>query len=161
VGDFVLLRNNDKIPADLLIIATGEPDCTCYVETKNLDGETNLKIKRGLKELSHIKTPDDCRTIKCFIDAEAPNPNLYTFNGALNLMNQESQDKTIVPIGPLSLLLRGCMVRNTSWVIGLAIYTGNDTKLMQNSGPTPSKRSKIDRQINPQASNRRSNPRLF
>lgn len=149
VGDFVLLRNNDRIPADLLIIATGEPDSACYVETKNLDGETNLKIKRGVKELAHVKTPDDCKLIRCYVDAETPNPNLYTFNGAMTLVEKDSHVKKVISIGPPGLLLRGCILRNTSWVIGLAVYTGNDTKLMLNSGPTPTKRTRIDKQINP------------
>ncbi|KAJ3062518.1 hypothetical protein HK102_008743, partial [Quaeritorhiza haematococci] len=55
-----------------------------------------------------------------------------------------------IPIGINGILLRGCILRNTKWVIGLALYTGSDTKLMLNSGATPSKRSKIDRQLNPQ-----------
>lgn len=143
VGDFVLLRNNDRIPADAVVISTGEPDGTCYIETKNLDGETNLKIKRGIKELSHIKTPDDCKSLKCYIDAEHPNPNLYSFNGVIHY------DNSVVPIGTNSILLRGCVLRNTSWLIAVVIYTGSDTKIMLNSGPTPSKRSKVDKQINP------------
>jgi phospholipid-translocating ATPase len=148
VGDFVLLRNNDNIPADLMIISTGEPDSTCFIETKNLDGETNLKVKRGITELKHIKTPADCKNIKGYIDAEIPSPNLYTFNGAMCLIDGESE--TVIPVGPSGLLLRGCILRNTSWLIGLAIYTGFDTKIMLNSGPTPSKRSNVDKQINPQ-----------
>lgn len=149
VGDFVLLRNNDRIPADLVIISTGEADGACYVETKNLDGETNLKIKKGPKELQDIKTPDDCKTINFFIDAESPSANLYTFNGAVNVIKSGQHPEHPIAIGPNGLLLRGCVLRNTSWVIGLAVYTGDDTKIMLNSGPTPSKRTKIDRQINP------------
>jgi phospholipid-translocating ATPase len=48
-----------------------------------------------------------------------------------------------------STLLRGCVVRNTGWVIGLVLFTGNETKIMLNSGKTPSKRSKIEKQTNP------------
>jgi phospholipid-translocating ATPase len=148
VGDFVLLRNNDDIPADIIIVSTGEPDSTCYVETKNLDGETNLKVKRGISELSGIRTPSDCRSMKAYVDAEIPSPNLYTFQGAMTIV--EGDKERVLPLGPTSLLLRGCIVRNTSWLIGLVIYTGNDTKIMLNSGPTPSKRSNVDKQINPQ-----------
>lgn len=44
------------------------------------------------------------------------------------------------------LLLRGCSLRNTKWVIGLVVFTGGDTKIMINGGDTPSKRSKIERE---------------
>lgn len=150
MGDFIFLRNNDKIPADIAVISTGEPDCTCYVETKNLDGETNLKIKRGIKELAYINTPNECKKVKLVFEAEAPNINLYTFSGKISVLDEGGKVKDTIPIGPTGLLLRGCMIRNTSWVIGVVIYTGKDTKIMRNSGPTPSKRSKVDRQINPQ-----------
>lgn len=150
VGDFILLKNNDRIPADVVIIASSELDSTCYIETKNLDGETNLKIKRGVKELGHLKSPADCAKLKCHIKAEAPNTNLYTFSGTFTFHDEAGQELNTIPLGPSSLLLRGCVIRNTSWVIGVALYTGSDTKIMLNSGPTPSKRSKIDKQITPQ-----------
>ena len=55
------------------------------------------------------------------------------------------------PIGPDQLLLRGAMLRNTRWVFGVVIYTGHDTKLMQNNTTTaPLKRSTLDRLINTQ-----------
>ena len=155
VGDFVFLRNNDNIPADIIIISTSEPDSTCYVETKNLDGETNLKIKRGLPNFSHIRTPEDCHSIYCHIDSEPPNSNLYSYNGTLVMrsppgMSDEKQLRTNISIGPTGLLLRGCILRNTRWLIGIAVYTGTDTKIVLNSGETPSKRSRIDRQLNGQ-----------
>ena len=150
VGDFIFLKNNDRIPADIVIIASSEPDNTCYVETKNLDGETNLKIKRGLKDLSYIKTSADCKKLKGFINAEPPNNNLYAFSGTFISVDENGIETSISPLGVNSLLLRGCIIRNTSWIIGIAIYTGSDSKIMLNSGPTPSKRSKIDKQITPQ-----------
>lgn len=173
VGDFILLRADDSIPADIAIIATSEPDCVCYIETKNLDGETNLKIRRGVTELSHLKSPTDCLETKCFLDVEAPNELMYSFSAALRInpatydlprlsvANRQSTDRkqpqtprdkggVLVPININGVLLRGCMLRNTDWVIGIIVYTGDDTKLMRNSGITPSKRSRIDRQLNPQ-----------
>lgn len=43
------------------------------------------------------------------------------------------------------------MLRNTRWVFGVVIYTGHDTKLMQNNNATtPLKRSSLDRLINTQ-----------
>ena len=51
VGNIVKLQSDDPIPSDLLIMHTSDQKGNCYVETKNLDGETNLKIKTANKEL--------------------------------------------------------------------------------------------------------------
>lgn len=37
------ILNNEFVPADVLILGTSEKKGICYIETKNLDGETNLK----------------------------------------------------------------------------------------------------------------------
>jgi phospholipid-transporting ATPase len=55
-----------------------------------------------------------------------------------------------VPLGPDQLLLRGAMLRNTSWVFGIVIYTGHETKLMENSTSAPLKRSTVDKMTNTQ-----------
>lgn len=69
VGDLILIKNRESIPCDVLIMGVNEPNPQspsgiAYVETKSLDGETNLKIRQVKKEgqkraLSSGKT---CRT---------------------------------------------------------------------------------------------------
>lgn len=43
VGDILRTLNEAYFPADIIILNTGEVNGTCLIETKNLDGETNLK----------------------------------------------------------------------------------------------------------------------
>ncbi len=50
------------------------------------------------------------------------------------------------PVTINELLLRGCAIRNTAWIIGVVVFTGADTKIMLNGGDTPSKRSKIEKE---------------
>lgn len=40
------------------------------------------------------------------------------------------------------------MLRNTSWIFGVVIYTGHETKLMRNSTQAPLKRSSVDKLTN-------------
>ncbi|KAI9338529.1 hypothetical protein BDR26DRAFT_919424 [Obelidium mucronatum] len=172
VGDIILLRNDEPIPADILILNTSEPDGLCYVETKNLDGETNLKIRNGLLETAQVGKDNIEKLLGyCFrIESEIPNPNLYTYTGtavfqANAAVDEKSKNVTMdefdpneeikfnqvkVPLNINSILLRGCILRNTEWVVGLSLFTGKDTKICLNSGGTPSKQSKIEKTMNPQ-----------
>nr|CAG8507514.1 1340_t:CDS:10 [Entrophospora candida] len=148
VGDIIRLNNNDQVPADMIILSTSEPDGLCYSETKNLDGETNLKVRHCVSATSSIKSEQDCGTASFYVESEPPNVNLYTFNGVLHWIVKDGADIKTEPISINDVLLRGCVLRNTEWVIGLVLYTGTDTKIMLNSGDTPSKRSRIEIETN-------------
>lgn len=51
VGEIVQIKSDQYFPADLVIIKSSNPNGICYIETKNLDGETNLKHKQAIKEV--------------------------------------------------------------------------------------------------------------
>jgi P-type E1-E2 ATPase len=46
VGDLIRVSNKQPLPADVVVLATGEDDNVCYIETSSIDGETNLKLRR-------------------------------------------------------------------------------------------------------------------
>ena len=48
VGDVVKVEKDSFFPGDLLMLSSNYPDGVCYVETMNLDGETNLKLEKSL-----------------------------------------------------------------------------------------------------------------
>ncbi|KAH6565483.1 hypothetical protein BASA62_007225 [Batrachochytrium salamandrivorans] len=131
VGDIVRVENTEYFPADLVVLSSSEPDALCYIETSNLDGETNLKIRQGLEETAHYLTPDAVSTMNGYIKSELPNNSLYTFEATLNLNGKE-----------------GAQLRNTRWIYGIVIFTGHETKLMKNSTPTPIKRTKMELIVN-------------
>ena len=145
VGDFIKIRNDEPVPADILICATSEEENVAFVETKNLDGETNLKSRNAVPALTYLRTAQACASSPGFkINCEAPDIHMYKLNAAV-------VEKTgSHPIDIQTTLLRGTVLRNTQWVIGIVLFTGADTKITLNSGNVPSKRSRVDRQMNPQ-----------
>jgi len=148
VGDFVRIYNDDQIPADVVILSTSDPDGACYVETKNLDGETNLKVRHALRSGRQIKHARDCEKTEFSIESEPPQANLYQYSAAARWRQHDTKEEMTEPISINNLLLRGCNVRNTEWILGVVVFTGFDTKIMMNAGITPSKRSRISRELN-------------
>ncbi|KAK1401236.1 hypothetical protein POM88_000841 [Heracleum sosnowskyi] len=54
VGDVVKVQKDEFFPADLLFLSSSYDDAICYVETMNLYGETNLKLKQSLEVTSSL-----------------------------------------------------------------------------------------------------------
>ncbi|CAG7734664.1 unnamed protein product [Allacma fusca] len=145
VGDFVKVHNDTFFPADLILFSSSEPQALCYVETSNLDGETNLKVRQGLPETSILLETKDLASLTGFLECEQPNRHLYEFAGKLKLGSNEE-----LALGPDQLLLRGAKLQNTNWIFGQVVYTGHETKLMKNSTAAPLKRSTVDKLTNNQ-----------
>jgi phospholipid-transporting ATPase len=142
VGDIVRVENKQFFPADLLFLSSSDPLGLCYVETSNLDGETNLKIRQAHPDTLKVSQVE---TLQGYLECEGPNNRLYEFNGNLSIAA-----KRPVPIQPDNVLLRGSLLRNTQWVHGLVVYTGPDSKLQQNGTETRLKRSAMDNATNRQ-----------
>lgn len=143
VGDIIRMENNQFVAADILLLSSSEPNGLCFIETAELDGETNLKCKQCLVETAEMSQHDELLgKFNGEIICEPPNNLLNKFDGTLIWKNQRfslDNDK---------ILLRGCVLRNTQWCYGVVVFAGKDTKLMQNSGKTKFKSTSIDRLLN-------------
>jgi len=149
-GDIIKLEGTVPCPCDLLVIFTslyGDGN-KCYIETANIDGETNLKVREappGVSDLfpaemeSGVPSPDMFTGEMSF---EQPNKNIHTFVGNLRLKGED------VPLGANNLVLRSALFSNTDWAYGVAIYTGQKTKIQMNNRNAPSKMSRIEESLN-------------
>lgn len=142
VGDIVFLTKNEQVPVDLVMLSTGEADGVAYIDTCNLDGETNLKVRQAMPQTKDIVDAATAQSFNTTIGCDGPNNLLYTFNGYFEL------GPNTIPLENKQVLLRGCILRNTAWVIGVAVYTGLESKLMMNSSAARSKVSSLERGLN-------------
>nr|XP_042699077.1 phospholipid-transporting ATPase ID isoform X2 [Chrysemys picta bellii] len=142
VGDIIKLENNHFVAADLLLLSSSEPHGLCYIETAELDGETNMKVRQAIPVTSALGDISKLAQFDGEVICEPPNNKLDKFGGTLYWKESKYQ------LSNQNMLLRGCMLRNTEWCFGLVVFAGPDTKLMQNSGRTKFKRTSIDRLMN-------------
>lgn len=149
-GDVIKVREGSAIPVDLVVLMTSHwaDGNQCYIETANIDGETNLKLRQAPPPLRPLAVAQrgmiGPSLMTGSVEAEAPNKNIHRFIGALDLQSVDHR----VPLSEENLLLKASTLSNTDWVIGIATYTGMDTKIMMNSKKPPSKLSTIEKYVN-------------
>ncbi|ODH46641.1 hypothetical protein GX48_07251 [Paracoccidioides brasiliensis] len=148
VGDIVRVESEEPFPADLVLLASSEPEGLCYIETANLDGETNLKIKQAIPETADLVSPSQLSRLTGKVKSEQPNSSLYTYEATVTLQSGGGEKE--FPLAPDQLLLRGATLRNTHWIHGMVVFTGHETKLMRNATATPIKRTAVERMVNMQ-----------
>ncbi|KAL7603997.1 hypothetical protein Lser_V15G19335 [Lactuca serriola] len=140
VGEVIKILANETIPCDLVLLSTSDPTGVAYVQTINLDGESNLKTRYAKQEtLSRIPEKD---IISGLIKCEKPNRNIYGFQANIEI------DGKRLSLGPSNIVLRGCVIKNTDWAVGVAVYAGRETKAMLNNSGAPSKRSRLETHMN-------------
>lgn len=149
---------DEYFPADMVLLGSNDPQGICFVETKNLDGETNMKHKAAHKWTAPcVQTDADATSFSGRIACQGPNEYLYKFEG--NLSFQPTDPRAIdddaykggpaqVPLDANQMLLRGSSLRNTEFAFGAVVYTGHESKIMKNSPSSRSKRSKIELKTN-------------
>uniref|UniRef100_A0A8C4HBY9 Phospholipid-transporting ATPase n=1 Tax=Dicentrarchus labrax TaxID=13489 RepID=A0A8C4HBY9_DICLA len=143
VGDFVRLSCNEIIPADMLLLYSSDPRGVCYIETANLDGETNLKQRQVVLDLPLQGAELNLESFHSRIECENPNNDLSRFRGYM-----EHPNGVRVGLHNNNLLLRSCTIRNTETVVGIVVYAGHETKAMMNNSGPRYKRSHLERRLN-------------
>lgn len=129
-GMLVKVYEDEFFPADMVVLQSSDKSGGIYVETKNLDGETNLKTKTVYRKLNDdYKDYNESQwsSLKGKIVCEQPNNAIYKFEGFIN------RDENNLPLDVESFCLRGCKLRNTEYIIGMLVFTGHETKIMKNS----------------------------
>ncbi|KAI8612453.1 hypothetical protein BC830DRAFT_1136639 [Chytriomyces sp. MP71] len=175
-GDLVFVKKNEKLSVDAIIMASSLEDGTCFVETAELDGETNLKRRSAIPALTHYQAFEDIIRVNLHVQCEQPNENLLSFEGrakyvvssgaalpdrrrsffephkhdteAARASNHVVDGPGVAPLSMTNLILRGSVLRNTESAWVSVVYTGADTKIIRNLKKPPGKESRMMKWLN-------------
>ena len=160
IGDILKIEENNFFPCDCIIISVSEKNGLCFIETKNIDGETNFKHKKANSEINNkfISKNNNNNQIDfemfydSFITCQSPNEFIYEFNGKFYFTNQNNKTnkENYIFLEYDNFLLRGCSLKQTKFLYAFVIYVGHDTKIMKNSPHIKNKISRIENIMNKQ-----------
>ena len=161
IGNLVKVKKEENIPADMLVIYSSNKEENFYLQTSNIDGETSLKERDALdytqklflkknfkKNYENLKKLfqnfDEQGNPNCILEVEQPNKNIYEINGSI-IFNGQQENKKYFNIK--NVAIRGAKLKNTKFIYGIIIYTGNDTKIMKNIVKHRVKSANIDKWV--------------
>jgi len=145
VGDVIKIHQNERIPADMILLHTSDKSGSIFLRTDQLDGETDWKLRKPVQLTQEITDYKKFINDNAYIFADPPNKQIYKFEGnfVMKVMNNEKKE---------SLSLEQTMWANTvlasCMAIGVVIYTGKETRAQKNSSQPTSKIGALDLEIN-------------
>ncbi|KAF5941070.1 hypothetical protein HYC85_022237 [Camellia sinensis] len=139
-GEVLKICADETFPCDMVLLGTSDLSGIAYIQTMNLDGESNLKTRYARQETTSMVFEGG--TISGLIRCEQPNRNIYEFTANMEFNGQRFS------LSQSNIVLRGCQLKNTEWVVGVVVYAGQETKAMLNSAMSPSKRSRLESYMN-------------
>ena len=123
VGDSVVLKENEVVPCDMVVLRSSQKQGQCYLMTANLDGETNLKTRMAVKVTKDL-SEEEFERFSGYVECENPNPKLDSFLGKMTKsqieaprsdcdMNRNTADveSESCSLGPDNLLIAGTVLK--------------------------------------------------
>ncbi|XP_058212425.1 phospholipid-transporting ATPase 2 isoform X2 [Rhododendron vialii] len=113
--------------------------------TSALDGETDLKTRVIPSACMGIDV-ELLHKVKGVIECPNPDKDIRRFDANLRLF-PPFIDNDLCPLTIKNTILQSCYLRNTEWACGVAVYTGNETKLAMSRGVPEPKLTAMDMMI--------------
>lgn len=142
VGDIIKINLGEEIRADVILFSSSIAEGQAFIDTCNLDGETNLKNRKGIEKTWDFNSVESITKHKIILSTSPASPALLSWTGVLTIDGHEES------VGLDQFLYRSAVLRNTDWVWGMVAFAGVDTKMFRNLAQKPPKSSNLDRKLN-------------
>lgn len=144
VGDLVKVVKNQRVPADIMFLRTGDGSGEAFIRTDQLDGETDWKLKTALA-ITQTSSEEDLQIQKFEFTAEPPTRDIHKFSGKLTQSTVGERD---FGVGIDQIMWANTVLASGSYIVGVVVYTGTETRQAQNTSKARVKFGLLEHEIN-------------
>ncbi|CAL5996369.1 Phospholipid-transporting_ATPase IA [Hexamita inflata] len=146
-GDLILLKKDDRVPADVVVLQTLDPRGLVYIRTDNLDGEIDWKTRQSvpvLQNAEYKKLSEQRGIVMC----GELSKDIYNFMGKyVHLGDNQFNQKQTFPLSMQNTIWQSCVVASSECV-AMVVHTGKDTRSQMNTSKPRVKEGRTDVQMN-------------
>ncbi|KAG5437433.1 hypothetical protein PCANB_000864 [Pneumocystis canis] len=147
VGDLIIIQKNRRVPSDILLLHTNNPNGECFIKTDQLDGETDWKLKIAATATQPFSSDKSLFSLNATVYASPPIKSIHMFLGTLSI-NSSSKDICNYPLTVDNILWANTILASGGPIIGLVVYTGIETRQAMNTSKAGTKTGLLESEIN-------------
>ncbi|CAG9318895.1 unnamed protein product [Blepharisma stoltei] len=149
VGMFVLVNDGETVPADMILLACSNESCKVYIDTTSVIGNGNLIEREALSETQKFLSAGvelGAKLEKMYgsVKVEEANSDISSFQGLMILAGHPKG----IDVNIQQLLVRGSVLKNTTWALGFVVYAGENCKIQMNIRYQLKKTSNLEKRLN-------------
>ncbi|QSL65985.1 hypothetical protein MERGE_003122 [Pneumocystis wakefieldiae] len=147
VGDIIFVQKDKRIPSDILLLHTNNPNGECFIRTDQLDGETDWKLRTSCAATQPFFSNESLFSLNAIVYAPPPIKSIHMFFGTLSIKSS-SKDIYNYPLTVDNMLWANTVLASGGPIIGLVIYTGIETRQAMNTSKAGTKTGLLELEIN-------------
>ena len=147
VGDIIKVHQNERIPADMVLIYTTEKSGSVFIRTDQLDGETDWKLRKAIPFTQKQSPCENIIKMDAYIVANPPTDQIYDFRGVCAI-GKDSETEQREGLSLENTLWSNTVLASTGFILGMVVYTGKETRSMMNAREAATKFGKLDLEVN-------------
>lgn len=142
VGDLVKVNQNQRVPADIVLLRTEDKTGEAFVRTDQLDGETDWKLKLAMSVTQNMSDDEILQKGSITLTAEPPTKEIQRMSGTLSTESQS------YGVGIDNVMWANTVLASGPYIIGVVVYTGCETRQAQNTSRARVKTGLLEHEIN-------------
>ncbi|KAG5518629.1 hypothetical protein PMAC_002598 [Pneumocystis sp. 'macacae'] len=146
VGDLIIIQKNKRIPSDILLLHTNNPNGECFIKTDQLDGETDWKLRIAAAATQPFSSSESLFSLNATVYAGPPIKSIHMFFGTLSV--ESSKNIHNYPLTVDNMLWANTVLASDGPITGLVIYTGTETRQAMNTSRAGTKTGLLESEIN-------------